>query len=102
MLTIEEWHGPFDKPRTMLTERDSSGNFLRRFDLTGLEYVEVTSVSFSADPPARKSVEIKERAGLSLEETVRAARLAEEARMKAGRSTWVDFDTGQANRDDHV
>ena len=48
MLTIEQWHGPFGKPRT-------------------------------------ESVEIKEWAGLSLEETVRAARLAEERRMKAWR-----------------
>ncbi len=84
MLTIEEWHGPFDKPRTMLTERDSSGNFLRRFDLTGLEFVQ--AVSFTVDPlglgDGWESVEIKERAGLSLEETVRAARLAEEARVK--------------------
>ncbi len=83
MLTIEEWHGPFDKPRTMLTERDSSGNFLRRFDLTGLEYVEVAS--FVVDPlglgddwlgqghPVVESVEIEERAGLSLEETVRGS-----------------------------
>lgn len=25
MLTIEDWYGPFDKPRTMLTECDGSG-----------------------------------------------------------------------------
>jgi len=42
MLTIEEWYGPFAKPRTMLTERDSSGTVQRRFDLTGLEYVQWT------------------------------------------------------------
>ncbi len=105
MLTIEEWHGPFDKPRTMLTERDSDGAVTRRFDLTGLEYVQWTEDAMrkallratldrhEALDKAVESVEIKERAGLSLEETVRAARLAEEARMKA----WVD----QANRDDH-
>ena len=52
MLTIEQWYGPFDKPRTMLTERDSSGNFLRRFDLTGLEWVEAKAVSFTVEPPA--------------------------------------------------
>ncbi len=52
MLTIEEWYGPFDKPRTMLTERDSSGNFLRRFDLTGTEWVEARAEAFSIKPPS--------------------------------------------------
>ena len=56
MLTIEQWYGPFDKPRTMLTERDSSGNFLRRFDISGLEFVEVKADGFSIEPLAPKPV----------------------------------------------
>ena len=63
MLTIEEWYGPFDKPRTMLTERDSSGNFLRRFDISEMEWVEAKAEAFSlgpdliGEPPALKAVD---------------------------------------------
>ena len=54
-LELEEWQGPFDKPRTTLVEvAYVSGvrHVLRRFDISRLQLVQVTAADFSVNPPS--------------------------------------------------
>jgi hypothetical protein len=54
-VEIEQWQGPFAKPIPTLVEvAYVSGvrHVLRRFDISGLQLVQVTADDFSIDPPS--------------------------------------------------
>ncbi len=54
-LELEEWKGPFDKPRTTLVEVAYVSGVryvLRRFDMSEMpQFVQITASDFSIDPP---------------------------------------------------